>query len=99
MTRHRREVENRIGQLETNARLGEVDYILTNNAHARLRRRDQVGGLHDAVDGVRSFRATVLINALAAADNSRLHELAQAMTAGPVLTTPSPETAVTEEIQ
>ena len=95
--RHRREVENRIGRLETGARLGEVEYTFPGGAHARLSRSDQVSALHEAVDGVKTWRASVLLNAVSCSDGSHLHDLAAALAAGPVLTTPPAEPDVTRE--
>ncbi len=92
MTRRRnwREVERRVDMLEAGARAGTVEYTLANAS--RLRVRNGCEALHDLVVNKRpSHTAQLLLNAVSASDGSHLHELYQAIYAGPVKRTETPK--------
>lgn len=64
--------------------MGDAEFLLEGGARASIKLRELPDALHEAVTDQNTFRARVLLNAVAARDGSHLHELAQAMHAGPV---------------
>ena len=60
-------------------------FDLSNGAARALRQSWLLQALHEAITGVETWQARVMLTAVRASDGSRLHELAQALAAGPNL--------------
>ena len=82
-------LKGRVERLEKGAGMNGVDYVLPNGAHARIKNRDVLAAAREAIFGPRSIRANILLRAESASDGSRLHELCQALAAGPVKSNPA----------
>lgn len=76
-------MKNRLARLESGAGMGGTDYALPNGAHSRIRHRDVLDAMGEAIEGANTVRAQVMLNAISASDGSRLHELCQALVNGP----------------
>ena len=85
-------LKNRIERLESNARMGEVQFLLENGARAGVRSRNLLDALRSALfDPSPNFGGNVLLHAASASDGSRIHELVRALAAGPVKRNSSPD--------
>jgi hypothetical protein len=73
----------RLNRLESGAGFGEVLFRLRNGQRAGIRKKELLSAVSEAVEGVHSRRAMVLLNA-EHSSNGQLHHLAQALAAGPV---------------
>lgn len=63
---------------------GDVIFTAGDGSQAGIRTAELLDSLNEALTGKRTRRAGILLNARKASDGSRLHELAQALAAGPV---------------
>jgi hypothetical protein len=79
-----RNFSDRTRRLETASGFGEVVFHLRNGSRAGIRRKEILTATNEAVSGIHSRRASVLLNAERASDGSQLHVLAQAIASGPV---------------
>lgn len=86
MTRRRnqREIENRLGRLESGAGMDATVFVLEGGAHGSIKRRELIEAVFEAATGVPSFRANILLHATAANDGNQLWSLAQSLAAGPI---------------
>ncbi len=85
-------LKNRIERLESNARMGEVEFTLENGARARIRSRKLLDAARSALfDESPTFAGNTLLHATSASDGSRIHELCRALAAGPVKRNASPD--------
>jgi hypothetical protein len=75
--------EKRLRRIEAGAGYAEVFFVLAGQ-RAGIPRKQILAACNEAVSGVHSRRASVLLNAERASDGSQLHVLAQAIAAGPV---------------
>lgn len=64
---------------------GDVIFELSNGAHRVLRSSWLVRALYEAIDGVDTWQARAMLTAVSVSGGGRLHELAQALAAGPNL--------------
>ena len=78
-----RDLRRRIAKLEQGH--GDVIIDLSDGSARVLRRSWLLQALHEAITGLGTWQARAMLNAVAVNDGSRLHELAQALAAGPNL--------------
>lgn len=79
-----RNFSDRLKRLETASGFGEVVFRLGNGSRAAIRCKEILFAVSEAIDGRRSRRAQIMLNATRASDGSHLHEMAQAIATGPV---------------
>jgi L-aminopeptidase/D-esterase-like protein len=76
-------LKRRIERLEQ-ASGGDVTFTLSNGTTSAIRRSGILDAVIAAVRGKDSAETSILRSAVRASDGSRLHEMVQAMAAGPV---------------
>lgn len=79
-------LKNRVAKLEQNGGMTGTGYTLPGGAHSRIRNRDILDAMSEAIEGKQTLRATILLRAESSSDGSHLHELCQALAAGPIET-------------
>jgi hypothetical protein len=79
-----RNFKQRTARLESASGFGEVRFYLKNGSRSGIRRKEILHALGEAVSGIHSRRASVLLNAEHSISGGNLHHLAQAIAAGPV---------------
>lgn len=83
------DLRRRLAKLEQGH--GDVIFELPNGAARVLRRPWLLQALHEAITGVGTWQARAMLTAVSVNDGSHLHELAQALAAGPNLKGELPE--------
>jgi hypothetical protein len=76
--------KHRVSRLETSSGFGEVRFLLRNGQRVGIPGKQILAACNEAIDGGGTRRAQILLNAERASDGSTLHNLCQAIAAGPV---------------
>lgn len=92
MFRHLTNLRNRIDRLEKASGAGQVYLTMPGGVRFGIKQRNFMNVFFAAVDGQKTVETTAMLNAVSCSDNSKLHELCQALAHGPAkCNTPSPE--------
>lgn len=74
----------RVAEMEREYGVGEVIFTLDDGTKAGMRRKEFLVAVDEGITGKNTRRANLLCRAVKASNGSRMHEIVQALRAGPV---------------